>query len=468
MFSAKPGDPGSARCDRTGTNHQTGKLSLHGGKLPTFSRGVHPPETKDATSFSAIEPMPFVEEYILPLSQHIGAPSSPLVVQGQEVIRGQKIAAPDAFVSVALHSPVTGTVKAIEPRYRSGGIMAPSIVITADPFSSQRLPPAEPLNPDEIDRDSLIKAVQNSGIVGLGGAAFPTHVKLAVPEDKKIRYILINGCECEPYLTCDHRIMVERAAGVFRGTEILMRITGAEKAFIAIEANKPDAIDALSSFSDDRISVHPVAVKYPQGGERMLIRAVIGPEVGAGQLPLDFEILVNNVGTAAALADFFDTGKPLIDRVVTVTGPSITEAANLLVPIGTPVSEIIAYCGGLKDSARQVVLGGPMMGISLSRLDVPLVKGVSGILCLDNLPRAAFEPNPCIRCGRCMKACPMSLNPARLARIAQAERTEDLPGAHINSCFECASCSYVCPSGIPLVQWLRMGKAMVTRMKEDQ
>lgn len=445
-----------------------GLPSISLGRLPTFRRGVHPPDAKDATAHRPIEPMPFVSEYVLPLGQSIGAPASPLLDPGARVRRGQMIAGASGFVSVALHSPVTGVITAIEPRPRAGGAMVPSMVIEADPFSDQRLPLAEPHDLDDLDREDIVSAVQKAGIVGLGGAAFPAHVKLAIPPEKKVRTVIVNGCECEPYLTCDHRIMLERPSEVIRGTEILMRISGAEEAFIGIEANKPDAVEVLSEVASEGIKVVPTTVKYPQGGERMLIAAIVGPEVGAGSLPLDAEVLVNNVGTIVAVADVFDRGRPLIDRVFTVTGPAIAEPNNLLVPIGTKLSDIIEHCGGLLPSAKQVVLGGPMMGMSLSRLDVPLIKGASGLLCLDRPAPAAEEAMPCIRCSRCVTACPMGLNPSRIARVAKAAKLDDLPNVDIGSCFECASCSFVCPSGIPLVQWIRIGKAMLADRKEKE
>ncbi len=434
----------------------------------TFSRGVHPRDYKAATADKTSEPMPFVREYVLPLSQNIGSASVPIVKAGDRVQRGQQIAVPGGFVSVSLHAPVTGTVTAIEPRPRAGGAMDPSIVLQTDPFSSQRLPTSQPIDIDAWDRDTLLKAIQHAGIVGLGGAAFPLHVKLSPPPDKHFDTVIINGCECEPYLTCDHRIMVERSAALINSTKLLMRLTGANRAIIGIETNKPDAIEALRSIARAPIEVLPLHVKYPQGAERMLIAAAMGPEVPAGKLPVDFGFLVSNAGSAVALGDLIETGKPLIDRMVTVTGPAVAEPKNLLVPIGTSVSAMLDHCGGLLPSARQVVLGGPMMGMSLSRLDVPLVKGASGVLCLDELAPAAGEAGPCIRCSRCVEACPMSLNPSRLVRLARAGRPEDLERSHIASCFECASCSFVCPSGIPLVHWLRIGKALTADRKSKQ
>jgi len=431
----------------------------------TFRHGVHPEEHKESTCRLPIERMPFVREYVMPLSQHIGAPSKPVVEAGDPVVRGQRIAEPGGFVSTALHSPVTGHVRAVELRLHPNGKMAPAVVIEADPFDSQRLPSAAPVDPADLSAGEMVEHVQNGGLVGLGGAAFPSHVKFQVPEGQAIHSVVINGCECEPYLTCDHRIMAERPEAVIRGAELIMANVGAKRGYVAIENNKPDAIAALRAVVPPNFQVVPLQVKYPQGAEKLVIDAIFGEQVPAGGLPLELGIIVNNVGTTVALADLFDHGIPLIERVVTVTGPAVTRPRNLLVPLGTPLSAVIEHCGGLRDNVRQVVLGGPMMGMAQKTFGVPIIKGASGVLCLD---RAAPEPLrdlPCIRCGRCLEACPMFLNPARLAQVVRAERTDELDDLHLLNCFECAACSYVCPSRIPLVQWMRMGKALLRNQK---
>ena len=429
--------------------------------LATFRHGVHPPEEKGATSGRHTERMPFVAEYVLPLSQHLGAPSKPVVSVGQKVKRAQLLAEPVGFVSTALHAPVTGKVKAIELRLHPNGKMQEAIVIETDAYSSQRPHPAPVVDPATLSLDAVTSHIQLGGLVGLGGAAFPTHVKMSVPKGKKANVVVLNGCECEPYLTCDHRVMLEQPAAIVRGLEIIRRAVGVERSYIGIEANKLDAVEALrKAVGAAPIEVIPLQVKYPQGAEKMLLEAIFHKAVPTGGLPIDLGMMVYNVGTAVGVADLFDVGLPLIERVVTVTGPALREPRNLVVPLGTPLSAIIAHCGGLTPDARQVVLGGPMMGMAQKSLDVPLLKGASGILCLD---RVTAEPDefPCIRCGRCVEACPMFLNPARLALYARFERTDDLEAHHLASCFECASCSYVCPSSIPLVQWIRMGKGMV-------
>jgi len=434
-------------------------------RLRTFRHGVHPAEAKHATCGLAIERMPFVREYVLPLSQHIGAPSKPVVEAGQKVRRGQVIAEPGGFVSVALHAPVTGKVSAVELRLHPNGKMMPAVVIEADAFDSQRLPEVPPVDLSGLTPAEMVERVQRGGLVGLGGAAFPSHVKFNLPEGKKIRVVMINGCECEPYLTCDHRVMLERPEAVVRGTQIIMAAVSCDRGCIGVEANKLDAIDALRAAAPPNIEVVALQVKYPQGAEKMLIDAILGEKVPAGGLPLDIEILVNNVGTTAAIADLFDHGQPLIERVVTLTGPAIRRPRNLLVPLGTPLAAVIEHCGGLRPDVCQVVLGGPMMGMAQKSLEVPVLKGCSGVLCLDRSTAVAQREHPCIRCGRCVEACPMFLNPARLTQLIRAGHVEELERHHLTSCFECASCSFSCPSRIPLVQWLRMGKAMLRNLK---
>jgi electron transport complex protein RnfC len=431
------------------------------GKSSSFRHGIHPDEMKEMTNALPIERLPFVSEFILHLSQHTGAPSRPLVAPGMEVKRGQMIAAPDGYISTALHAPVTGTVRAIELRPHPNGRRMPAIVIRIDPYASQRIPrdDLEEPPPAEIPR-----LVQEAGIVGLGGAAFPSHVKLRLPEGKRAQFVILNGCECEPHLTCDHRVMVERPHAVIKGLRMIMEQVSAKRGYIGIEVNKPDAIEALrkAAEGDDTIEVVGLKVKYPQGAEKMLIDAIFHKEVPSGRLPLDLEIVVNNVGTAVAMTDLFERNQPLIERVVTVTGPGIRRPANLLVPIGTPLQALIDHCGGLADDVRQVIMGGPMMGLAQKSLEVPILKGISGVLALTS-PAIIQEEDPCIRCGRCLEACPMFLNPSRLALSSRFEDIDGLLEHSVKDCFECASCSFSCPSNIPLVQLIRIGKAMVRK-----
>ncbi len=441
-------------------------IELFTGRQGTFRHGVHPAENKDATAALPIERVAFVDEYVLPLSQHIGAPSRPAVRVGEHVDRGQLIARPGGFVSVALHAPVSGTVRAIERRLHPNGKRTDSIVIACDRFASQQDPVSAPVDPTALLSGALATLIQQAGLVGLGGAAFPTHVKLSVPQGKHVRYVLLNGCECEPYLTCDHRIMVERPEVVLRGMQLIMEQVGAVRGVIGIETNKPDAIVAMRQAAAAAptgtapIEVVPLRVKYPQGAEKMLIDAIYQREVPSGKLPLDLEMVVQNVGTAAAIADLVDHGMPLIERVVTVSGPGIRRPANLIVPLGTPVRALIEHCGGVDSSTTRVIMGGPMMGMAQKSLDVPVLKGTSGILALMDPAEDAVE-QPCIRCGRCLDACPHFLNPQRFSALTRHERGDALAALNVLDCVECASCSFVCPSRIPLVQLIRVGKSLV-------
>lgn len=429
----------------------------------SFRHGVHPEEHKEATEHLPIERMPFVDQYILPLSQHIGAPSRAVVSAGQKVKRGQVLASAGGFVSVPLHAPVTGTVESIEKRPHPNGQLMQSIVLKTDPFASQRWEPQDVGNPEDLYGPFLIGNIQNSGMVGLGGAAFPSHVKLAVPQNKRVQFVILNGCECEPFLTCDHRVMVEQADAIIDGLRILMKQVKAVKGYIGIEENKPDAIAMLKQAAKDdfQIEIVPLHVKYPQGAEKMLVDAILKKEVPAGGLPLDLEMVVNNVATAACISAYFKTGIPLIERAVTITGTGIGTPKNLLIPIGTPLIEVLKFCQADFENLKQVILGGPMMGMAQKTLDVPVIKGTSGILAFKEILAPIQEEQPCIRCGRCLTACPMFLNPSALHFFVRNGRIEELKSHHMADCFECGSCSFTCPSNIPLAQLMRVGKAML-------
>jgi len=403
--------------------------------------------------------MPYVERYVLLLGQHIGAPSRPIVARGDRVRCGQLVAEPGGFVSAALHSPVTGEVIAVEPRRGPDGSMSPAIEIATDPWATHVFEPAPP------PEDAFVPSLQRSGLVGLGGAAFPTHVKYAVPDGKQIEHLVLNGCECEPYLTCDHRTMVERAGAVLRGARLAAEHLGSARLgsariTIGVEANKPDGARALrDACGDPPVNVRELAVKYPQGAEKLLIRALLGLTIPTRGLPLDLGVVVGNVGSMAALADWFDAGRPLIERAVTVSGPGVPRPANLIVPIGTPVRAVLEHCGGPTAETEVVVMGGPMMGRPLPDLDVPVVKGTSGILALTRAESRAPEVLPCVRCGRCLEACAYFLNPSRLGRLARVERWPEMADYGAMDCMECGACSFACPSGIPLVHLIRIGRA---------
>jgi len=434
--------------------------------LATFKHGIHPEDFKHLTDKLPIERMPFSDEYVLPLGQHIGAPSKPIVKKGQYVNRGEKIAEPGGFVSVALHAPVSGTIKSVDELTETlTGKMVPSIRLEIDRFSTQQLVTSPPKAYTELTLDEFISSVQNSGLVGLGGAAFPAHVKFKVPEDKTCKYIMINGVECEPFLTSDHRTMVEQPDAVIDGIKILNHFVKAEKAFIGIENNKPDAIKLLTekaaAFTDFPIEVVPLKVKYPQGAEKMLITAVLNKEIPSGKLPIDVETMVSNVSSIAYLSDWFRIGKPVIERVVTVTGTAINKPANMLVPIGTPMEEVVEYCGGLNHDNVKMLLGGPMMGMPQRSLKIPVVKGTSGMLLLQDEELGTLDEYSCVRCGRCVDACPMFLNPSTLGLLAKKGLWEEMEENYVLDCFECGSCSFVCPSHIPLVQSFRVAKGII-------
>ena len=429
----------------------------------SFAHGVHPAGLKEQTEDLPTQRMPFVSRYVMPLNQHLGAPARPVVEPGQTVTRGQLIAQPGAFVSTSLHSPVTGRVSAIAERRFPGGIFARAIEIETDPYATQRLDLQPPVDWRHLHTEAFVAQVQQAGIVGMGGAAFPSHVKYSIPEGQRIDHLLVNGAECEPFLTNDHRLMVERPEALLRGIEIILHNLGAREATIGVELNKPDAIQALEQHLDASmpVSVVPLHVKYPQGAEKMLIKAVYNKEVPAGELPRDLGIAVNNVGTVVAIADYFDRGIPLIERILTVSGPGVEKPSNLIVPLGTPVREVLRYCGGLKDGPIELVMGGPMMGMAIASLDVPILKGSSGILAFTAASQIRPKEYPCIRCGRCLQACPYFLNPSRLARLGKARRYSEMQDAFVMDCVECGSCTYACPSRIPIVQLIRTAKSQL-------
>ncbi|MCW8828461.1 MAG: electron transport complex subunit RsxC [Gammaproteobacteria bacterium] len=433
----------------------------------SFAHGVHPEHHKEQTADLPIQRVPFCSRYVMPLGQHIGAPARPVVEVGQRVQRGQLIGEPGAFVSTALHSPVTGTVRDIGPHRYIDGNFRPAIEIEADPYATQQLPRPTPIDWRSLDIEQFIAQVQHAGIVGMGGAAFPSHVKYAIPEGQQIDDLLVNGAECEPYLTNDHRLMMERPEAVIHGTEIVRQKLGAKRATIGVEKNKPESIAALKAQIGERpIEVVALEVKYPQGAEKMLIKAVYGIEVPAGELPRDVGVAVNNVGTIVAIADYFDSGMPLIERIVTVSGPGVAEPANLIVPLGTPIREVLRFCGGLKESTREVIMGGPMMGTPIADLDAPILKGSSGILAFTAKETGRPPEYPCIRCGRCLEACPYFLNPSRLAKLGRARMFEEMKEQfHVMDCVECGACTFACPSNIPIVQLIRTAKDNLRQRK---
>jgi electron transport complex protein RnfC len=434
-----------------------------------FEHGVHPAHHKEQTADLPIQRVPFGTHYVMPLGQHIGVPATPVVEAGQRVRRGQVIAEPGGFVSTALHSPVTGIVRDVGNHRDVDGRFAPAIAIEADAFATQAIDESAAVDWQSLSLEDFIEAVQMAGIVGMGGAAFPAHVKLSVPDGVRIRHLLINGAECEPYLTTDHRLMLERPQAVLEGAEIMRQKLGAEETVIGVELNKPDAIAMLRQHirADQPVRVVPLKVKYPQGAEKMMIKSVFGEEVPAGQLPRDVGVNVNNVGTIVAVADYFLRGMPLIERVVTVAGPGVTYPANLVVPLGTPVRDVVKFCGGLRPGSREIIMGGPMMGRPIASLDVPILKGCSGVLVFSEKETARRKEYPCISCGRCLEACPYFLNPSRLARLARARLFDEMKAFNVFDCVECGSCTFACPSNIPIVQLIRTAKDDLTHRRES-
>jgi len=438
-------------------------------KTLTFSiGGVHPPGAKELTEGKKIEDAPLPRRAVVPLQQHIGAPCEPLVKAKDTVCVGQRIGEAKGFVSAPVHAPVSGTVSAVMPMPHPGGREILSVVIESDGEDRWCDGITETEDVLSLGPDQLKERIREAGIVGMGGATFPTHVKLSPPEDKPIDTVILNGVECEPFLTADHRLMLESPEEILGGLEILMKVLGVERGVIGIEENKPDAIRKITGLTthSERLEVIPLRVKYPQGAEKQLIQAILGREVPSGGLPMDVGVVVQNVGTAAAVFRAVRYGVPLIERITTVTGPGIQRPKNLRVRIGTPFSEVIDFCGGIRGKAGKVISGGPMMGLAQYSLEVPVIKGTSGILVFRDSDLRLSDSNPCIRCGKCVSACPMGINPSELGIYVEAGVMDELEAHHVLDCIECGSCAFVCPSARPLVHLIRFGKSEVLAQKK--
>lgn len=431
--------------------------------LKTFKiGGVHPPENK-LTSGGKIQKLPVPEQVIIPLGQHIGAPATPVVQKGDTVKAGQLIGQASGFVSANVHSSVSGTVLAVENRPDAAGLQKPCVVIKVEGDEwMEGIDRSEKIDHNiTASQEEILKAITAAGIVGMGGATFPTQVKLSPPPGSKAEILIINGVECEPYLTADHRIMLERAEEIIIGVQILMKAIDVKQAIIGIENNKRDAIDRLTSITSKVLGIEicPLKVKYPQGGEKQLIKATTGRAVPSGALPIAVGAVVQNVGTALAVYEAVMKHKPLMERVVTVTGKSMNNPGNFLCRIGTPVSELINAAGGLPKDTAKVIGGGPMMGRTMANIDSPVMKGTSGVLIINEKEGPRKPSRNCIRCSKCVSACPMGLEPYLLMTLSRHDLLERLEAEKVMDCIECGSCSYTCPADRPLLDYIRLGKA---------
>jgi electron transport complex protein RnfC len=440
--------------------------------LKTFSiGGVHPAENK-LSAGRPIEKLPLPAEVTILMAQHIGAPADPLVKKGDLVKVGQLIAKSTGFVSANIHSSVSGVVTRIDNVPDASGYRRKAILIKVegDEWDESIDTSAEVVKDISLSREEILKRIGDAGIVGMGGATFPSHVKLSPPPGKIAEVLIINGVECEPYLTADHRLMLERGSELVVGIRILMKVLDVKKAIIGIENNKKDAIEVLQKLvaGEQGITVQPLKVQYPQGGEKQLIDACVGRQVPSGKLPIEVGAVVHNVGTAVAVYEAVQKNKPLFERIVTVTGLSVSKPGNFMTRIGTPISALIDAVGGLPDDTGKVIGGGPMMGKALSSLEVPVTKGTSGVLVLPDPEARRAQSQNCIRCGKCVSACPMGLAPYLLMTLTERDILDRAEEEKIMDCIECGSCSFTCPSHRPLLDYIRLGKGRVGQIMRSR
>jgi len=438
----------------------------------TFPKGgIHPPENK-LTADRPVVVLPLPQIVTVTVSQHIGAPAVPVVAKGDTVRAGQIIAAAKGFVSANVHSPVSGTIARIEPVVDTSGYRQTAVVIevSGDEWADG-IDLSTTLDKEiRLSREEIVARCLECGIVGMGGATFPTHVKMGIPTGKRCDLLIINGVECEPYLTSDHRLMLEKGEEVLTGVSALMKALNVDKAVIGIEINKADAIENLTTLADgfSGITIQPLKVKYPQGGEKQLIKAVCGREVPSGKLPLDVNVVVQNVATAYAVYEAVQKNKPLVERIVTVTGHGLSNPGNFKVRIGTPVSALIEAAGGMPGDTGKVVNGGPMMGKALSDINAPVTKGTSGVVLFRETTSRRAEVTPCIRCTKCTYVCPMGLEPWMLAASAERGMFDRVEKGKVTDCIECGSCAYTCPAKRPLLDYIRLGKSTVMRIIRER
>ena len=428
--------------------------------------GIHPSDNKQYSKEAAIERFPIPQVVTIPLAQHIGAPAVACVAKGDKVLAGQVIATAGGFVSSAIHSSVSGTVTAVDMKADAQGNMKPcvTIAVEGDEWVEGVDLSTTLVKNITLSGKEIVAKVAEMGIVGMGGATFPTHVKLSIPDGKKAECLIINAVECEPYLTADYRVMMEKGGELLTGARLLAKAIGVDQIYVGIENNKPDAIKALQVLAGSYLGIEivPLKMRYPQGGEKQLIAAITGRQVPSGGLPIDVGAVVQNVGTALAVYEAVMKNKPLVERVVTVTGPKLARPKNLLVRIGTPMSALIDYCGGM-DGVGKVVAGGPMMGRAVSNVDAPVTKGTSGVLLIPTAESLRQKPDICIRCAKCVEACPMGLEPYLLAKLSKKEMYDEAEKHYIADCIECGCCTYSCPAYLPLLDWLRIGKGEVMK-----
>lgn len=428
--------------------------------------GVHPHDNK-LSAGNAIETLPLPKQAIVPLSQHIGAPAQPIVEKGDHVKVGQLIAQAASFMSANIHAPISGTITKIDTATDAWGMPMPAIYIEAEGDGDEWLETID-RTPDinricKLEPEQIIEKIKDAGIVGLGGACFPTHVKLMPPPSCQAEVLIVNAVECEPYLTCDHRLMLEHAEEIFIGISLLKRALKIERAIIGIENNKRDAIELFKKMADRHfgIEVCPLKLRYPQGGEKQLIDATIGRQVPSGALPISVGAVVDNVATVFAVYEAVQKNKPLIERVMTVTGKSVKRPGNYLVRFGTPLQDVIEAAGGIPDDTGKIVAGGPMMGRAMQNTNMPAHKRTSGLLMIPAAESVRREPQNCMRCGQCVEACPMGLEPYLLIRLAEQKRWDEMEHNKIMDCIECGCCLFSCPSYQPLLDYVRLGKATV-------